>query len=154
MNVAHRGDRGVAPIELALGILVILVPLALIALSFGPTLERRAFVRTAAAEMARFIVVSEGDESRAMVQLRQLAANNGIDHGQLRIALCGGEVTSVDEALASTCVGPDGLGRGSLVEVWLEADVPVTPIPRIDRPILRSSYRHVEMADRYRSIGP
>jgi hypothetical protein len=149
-----RGERGVAPIELALGILVILIPLALIALSFGPTLERRVFVRTAAAETARFIVLSEGDEARALDQLRQMAQNSGIDPAGLRLALCGGPASPVLEAPASTCMGPEGLGRGTEVEVWLEADVPVMPVPRIDRAIVRVSYRHVEMVDRYRSITP
>lgn len=147
-------ERGAAPVELALGILVILIPAALLAVSFGPTLSRRAFVRTAAAEVARFIVLSEGDEQGAVDRVREMAENNGFDPSGIRIALCGGELSAVTEQLTSSCLGPDGLGRGTEVEVWVEADVRVLPVPRIDNAIVRTGYRHVEMADVYRSIDP
>ncbi len=150
--IVGSDDRGAAAIELALGVLVILIPLALLALSFGPTLERRSFVRAAAAETARYIVMSEGAESEAIDRLRASAAANGLRPSEVGVSLCGGPVTGLFAPLESSCVGVDGLGRGTLVEVWLEADVVVIPVPRIEGAIVKVGYRHTEIADLYRSI--
>ena len=145
-------DRGATAIELALGILVILIPMTLLALSFGPTLERRAFVRSASAETARYIVLSEGDEVGALDRLREMALNNGVRPAEVSVSLCGGAMSRLPEPVASSCVEADRIGRGAVVVVRLEVDVPVIPGPRVDNAIVRVGYEHAEVADLYRSI--
>jgi hypothetical protein len=142
----------VAAVELALGVLVVLIPMALLALSFGPTLERRSFVRSASAETARYIVLTEGNEVAALDRLREVAMNNGIRPSEMTVSLCRGPMTRLSEPPRSTCSGPDGIGRGALVEVRLEVDVIVFPVPRIEGALIRVGYRHIEIADLYRSI--
>ena len=54
-------ERGATPIEFALGILTIVLPLALVVLLIAPVFEARNFVRRAAAEAARAGVVTAAD---------------------------------------------------------------------------------------------
>lgn len=154
MNALGRSDaeRGAVAIELALGILVILVPVALLVLSFGPTLERRTFVRLAAAEVARFVVLSDGDEASAIERLGQMAANNRIAPSEVTVSLCGGEATSLDVPAMSSCLVDGLLPRDGVVVVRVDAEIPILPIPEGVRPIVRTAYEHSEFADPYRSI--
>lgn len=50
-------ERGIAAVEFALGFLVLVVPAALLVLSFGPSLEGRLAARALAVEVARAVVV-------------------------------------------------------------------------------------------------
>jgi hypothetical protein len=54
-------ERGVVAVELALSVLVLLVPVAILVLSFAPVLERRALARSFAVEVARSMVISSGE---------------------------------------------------------------------------------------------
>ena len=49
--------------ELALGLMLLVVPVAIVVLSIAPVFEHRNFVRRAAAEAARTMVLSTGDPS-------------------------------------------------------------------------------------------
>lgn len=154
-------ERGSSPIELALGVLLILVPVALMVLSFGPWLERRSFVRVAAREVARFYITSDGaDPSR---QLLAMAGTYRID--TVRLGLCGAEPGEVhaDEGIASDCPPLDQVAdlgtAGGGVSATVEVDVPLFVLPWSDSAGNRRavggvvvSATHTEYVDLYRSF--
>jgi hypothetical protein len=129
-------QRGVSPLEVALGLMLLVVPMAIIALSVAPVFEHRNFVRRAAGEAARVMAVAESDpEARARSAVEQLTAGFGVDPGQVTVRFCDGGCS---------------LDRGSLVVVEVEAVVeelsPFLPIGRIT-----VSATHAEQVDPYRS---
>lgn len=152
-----RRERGSAPLELALGVLVLMVPVAVMGLSFGPWMQRRSFIRLAAAEAARYVIISDGDVAGAVNQVAVMAANYGVDPETVRIGLCGADPVSVGAGGGSDC-GP--LPAGGYVTVTVEADVPVVTLPWRDNegtPVavggVVSRYDHSEYVDLYRSTG-
>lgn len=149
-------QRGAASLELALGFALILVPCLLLALSFGPWLERRSFVRLAAAETARAVIVADGGEAVVVARLAEMAANNGIDPAAVLVSLCGGTPAPVAGPLASSC-GP--LVRGGRVTASVAVEVPVLRLPfrraagdwvEIGGILLEAT--HTEAVDLYRSL--
>jgi hypothetical protein len=154
-------ERGSSPIELALGVLLILVPVALMVLSFGPWLERRSFVRVAAREVARFYITSDGADSSP--QLLAMAGTYRID--TVRLGLCGAEPAEVhaDGGIASDCPPLDQVAdlgaAGGGVSATVEVDVPVFVLPWSDTDGNRRtvggvvvSATHTEYVDLYRSF--
>lgn len=145
-------DEGVAAIELSIGFALIMVPMAMLVLSFAPLLEARTFVRLASAELARSIVISDGDEVAAVGALESMIWNNRFDPADVMIALCGGNASPVTEPLASTCLNDrDVLERGQYVTVALSLRVDV--VQMFDGGLtLEASHEHAELVDLYRSI--
>jgi hypothetical protein len=154
-------ERGSSPIELALGVLLILVPVALMVLSFGPWLERRSFVRVAAREVARFYITSDGADPSP--QLLAMAATYRID--SVRLGLCGAKPAEFhsDGGIASDCPPLDqvaDLGEaGGGVSASVEVDVPLFVLPWSDAGGHRRtvggvvvSATHTEYVDLYRSF--
>lgn len=130
-------ERGASPLELALGLMLIVVPVAVVALSVAPVFEHQNFARRAAAEAARTLVLASTEghlEARNLVTA--LAEGHNIDPALVEVNFCGG----------SFC----GLERGSvaLVEV-------IVTIPEVSAflPIGDMSVRavHGEQVDPYRS---
>ena len=74
MSEHRRVDRqrGTAAIELVVGVALLMVPMAMIVLSFAPLLEARTFVRLASAELARTVAITDGDEVTAYRSRRRL----------------------------------------------------------------------------------
>jgi len=104
-------ESGASPIELALGLMVIVVPVAIMVLSIAPIFEHYNFARRAAAEAARTLVLSIGNpegEARALVD--SMAAGHQVDSAAVSVSFCGG----------NGC----GLERGSIVTVEVEVVVP------------------------------
>ncbi|MDH4119545.1 MAG: hypothetical protein OEW30_19340, partial [Acidimicrobiia bacterium] len=79
-----RRQCGAASLEMALGIGLLMLPMALLVLSIGPGLEMRSFVRLAAAEASRAIVIADGDTSVAVIQISTMAANHGYAVSEVR----------------------------------------------------------------------
>ena len=145
-------QAGTAAIELVVGVALIMVPMAMIVLSFAPLLEARTFVRLATAEMARTIAITDGDELLAYQAIRDMAANNNIDPTRIEVALCGGTASSLSSAPASSCTDPDGLlTRGTYVAVFMRVTVDVVPL-FTGGFTMSSGYEHAEFVDQYRSI--
>lgn len=149
-------QRGAASLELALGFALILVPCMLLALSFGPWLERRSFARLAVAETARAVIVGEGGEVAAAARVAEMAANNGIDPASVTLSFCFGPPAPVTGPPASTC-GP--LERGGRVAATVGVEVPVLRLPfrratgewvELGGILVEAS--HVEAVDLYRSL--
>ena len=137
-----------APLELALGFALLLVPMALVVLSFAPLLEARASARSGAIAATRAIVLT-GDEGAALSEAARTLARNG--HEQVVVSLCGGAPGPIAEP-ASTCLGADGLlARGQVVSVELTVRIDV--LPAIGLPTtVEAIHEHAELVDLYRSI--
>lgn len=144
-----RRERGTVPVELAAAVGLLLLPTALLVLSFGPWLERRTLVRSAAAEAARLEVLSDGDEDAVARLVAEWAARNGVDTGGFEVALCGGPATPADRPLRSSCVP---LRRGEVVTVEVRTVVPLVRTPFGDVGGVTVSATAVEVVDRHRSL--
>lgn len=141
-------ERGSAALELALGFALLLVPAVVVVLSFAPWLERREFVRTAAAEAARAAVVTTGDPaSAASSTVAALAAARRLPEGSVVVRLCGGPPVAPGSG-AGHCV----LDRDGLLIVEVSAEVPLVATPWGDVGGLAVAAAHAEPVDAYRSL--
>jgi hypothetical protein len=130
-------ERGASPIELALGILTIVVPIALVVLLVAPVFEARNFVRRAAAEAARAGVLAEVDQlAVAATSVANLAAGMGVASEEISVLFCDG--------------GPCSWTRGAVFVV--EVSMPVQQVSEL-LPVgeLTVRARHSEQVDVYRS---
>lgn len=149
--------RGSASLELALGILVLMVPLAVAVMSFGPWLERETFAAQVAAQASRSVVVDQGDVASAFRHAAATAANHGLEPGDVRVGLCGAPPVSLEAGAASDC--PDVLQRGDVVHARVEVDVPIVVLPWIgggENVVVGGVVavaEHASLVDLYRSVG-
>jgi hypothetical protein len=132
-----NSEKGSSPVELALGVMLLVVPVTIIVLSIAPVFEHRNFVRRAASEAARVMVLTSGDpmsEAREVVDAQ--ARSMGIDPSKVTVVFCGGSKCSV--------------GRGDVVTVEVAVDVgelsSFLPIGSITVDAV-----HSEQVDTYRS---
>lgn len=136
-------EKGTAAIELSLGILVLVIPVALLVLSFGPTLERRVLARSLATETARIIVHADGDVSvRERDRLVGIVRAAGVDPGSVRVGACESILRAVSEM--------DGCRLEGRAEVSVTVEVAVQPQLLPGGPA-GVSYTHTEPLDPYRS---
>ncbi len=139
-------DRGSVPLEFALAVGVLLIPMVVL-VSLAPRwVEHRAGARVAAAEVARMVVTGDGSASTELSAVTlggEIAANYGLS--EVRVSLC--PAGTFDEA--SSC---GRLGRGEVAEVQVSVLTPA-----VDFPLLRSfgatwiTVSHSEQVDLYRS---
>ena len=96
-------ERGATPVELALGLMLLVVPVAIVVLSIAPVFEHRNFARRAASEAARIMVLTTGDPvPEALEAIRSQARSMGIDPGQVTVLFCGGVTCSLDRGTVVT----------------------------------------------------
>jgi hypothetical protein len=152
-------ERGASPIELAAGVLLLMVPVALAVMSFGPWLERVSFARLAAAQASRAVVMADGDGSEALVQLAAMTDNHGYDPGDVWVGLCGATPRPLTDDGASAC--PTPLPRGGSVTARVEVNVPLIVLPWRDDTGQTVAVGgntvvagHESFVDLYRSVGP
>jgi hypothetical protein len=151
-RAARNRETATAAIELVVGVALIMVPMAMIVLSFAPLLEARTFVRLASSELARTVAITDGDEALAYQAIRDMAVNNNIDPARVDVALCGGAEGPLSSAPQSTCTDIDGLlERGTYVTVFMRVTVDVFPL-FTDGFTIAAGYEHAELVDQYRSI--
>lgn len=145
-------QRGAAPIELALGVGLLMIPMAMIVLSFGPGLEIRSFVRQAAAEASRSVVLSDGDVANTVTQIAAMAANHGLEPADVRLGLCGAAPQPLTSGGGSACPVP--LPRGLYVQAVIEMDAPSITVPGIGVDVggFVISTRHESLVDLYKSV--
>jgi hypothetical protein len=130
-------QRGATPIELALGLMLIVLPVTVVVLSIAPVFEHHNFARRAAAEAARTLVLAtDAPESTALSVVEALAFGFGVDPALVSVRFCGGEGCS--------------LNRGSIavVEVAVRVEETSTLLPI---GALTVSASHAEQVDPYRS---
>ena len=134
-------EDGSVPVELAAGVGLLLMPAALLVLSFGPWLQTRTLVRAAAAEAARSVVLAEpagSGEPDARRLVEQMATNAGLRDDSVEVWFCEG-----------TCAP---IQRGDLVTVRVTAPVPLIQTPLGSVGGLTVSAVHSEWVDLYRSF--
>ena len=136
-------ERGSAPLEFAVGVLVLLVPVALLVLSFGPALERRVLARSLSVDVARALVVSGGAVSAdSVLRLSRVIETSGVSLASVRVGVCGGSARPVESIEGCP------LGGRRAVEVAVEVEVP-SWLPGGPEVV---SHIHIEPLDPYRSM--
>jgi hypothetical protein len=137
-------DQGHAAVELGLAVGVLLLPVALSVLAFGPWSERRVFAEAAAAEAARAAVIHL-DTSHGELVVADMAANHGLASDLVRLGWCAG-VTAETEV--STCSFERGTEVTAEVQVWVP--LIATPWGEVGGLWIRAA--HSEPVDLYRSL--
>ena len=136
-------DRGHAAVELGLAVGVLLLPVALAVLAFGPWSERRVFAEAAASEAVRAAVI-QLDTSAGNQVVKDMAANHGLGPDLIRLSWCGAGSDDVPE----TCT----FDRGAVVTAEVEVWVPLVTTPWGEVGGLWVGASHSELVDLYRSL--
>lgn len=154
----HQTERGAASLEMVLGVGLLMVPVAMLVVSFGPGLERRSFVRLAAAEASRAVVISDGDVVTAMAQVSAMASNHGYPPGEVSVGLCGAAPAPLSAGGASAC--SPTLTRDDTVVATVVMEIPLVALPFANEAGDRASVggvsvsaSHASYVDLYRSTG-
>lgn len=137
-------DRGHAAVELALATAVLLLPVALVVMAFGPWSERRVAAEAMAAEAARAVVV-DLDPSSGVATIEAQAEAHGLEMSGIRVGWCGA-------APSDTWPGSCSMTRGSAVSVTIEVWTPLVSTPWGAVGGLWVSGEHSEPIDLYRSL--
>lgn len=138
-------DRGHAAVELALAAGVLLLPVAVVVLSFGPWSERRVTAEAMAAEAARAVVL-ELDHAAGAEVVSAATEAAGLETGSVRVGWCGAPPATIPAGL---CALTRGSAVGVTVEIWTPlVDTPWGPVGG-----LWVSASHSEPIDLYRSLG-
>lgn len=129
-------ERGSAPVELALGIGMLVVPIVLVLAALPPLVEHRSVARLAAAEAAR--LVATGDGSPATEAAARATAEAMVGDRGATVSFCGGSCPVV---------------RGATVEVVVTVQAPAVAVPLVGEiGAVRVSASHSERVDDYRSL--
>jgi hypothetical protein len=134
-----RDTRGGVPIELCLGVGLLLLPTVLLVLTLPTWVERQSLARLVAQEASRALAASaswsEG-VTDATALARTVAANHSLGLGELRLSLAG------------------RLERGATVSATVTVRVPASPVPGWgDVGGFDVTEAHSEVVDPYRSLG-
>jgi hypothetical protein len=138
-------DEGSVPIELALGLGLLVLPIAMLVALFPGWAERTAMARVAAQEAARIAALADS------VEAGQQAGEELV----LRIA-ANHDVAPEDVLLAEVLVPVDALGdplRGGEVVATVRVAIPVPALPLgLSAAPLRRTVTHRERIDDHRSL--
>jgi hypothetical protein len=140
-------EHGHAAVEFGLAVGLLLLPVAMAVMAFGPWSERRVFAEAAAAEAARAAVIELSVEPGALV-LADMAVNHGLGGGLVRLGWCG-ETPAENAGDGSACSFERGTEVTAEVLVW----VPLVATPWGDVGGLWVGAVHSEPIDLYRSLG-
>ncbi|MGH8914838.1 MAG: hypothetical protein ACRDZM_10030 [Acidimicrobiia bacterium] len=139
-------ERGHAAVELGLAVGLLLLPVAVAVLAFGPWSERRVLAEAAAAEAARAAVIALDVESGSVV-VADMASNHGLAEGMVRLGWCGSTPTELS-APGAGC----GFERGTEVTAEVQVWVPLMVTPWGEVGGLWVGAAHSEPIDLYRSL--
>lgn len=126
---------------------LLLLPVAIAVLAFGPWAEARITARAGAAEAARAAVVGL-DLSAGGATLTELASNHGVDVDDVRLGWCG----AVPGPVASASSGCS-FARGSSVTAEVRIWTPLIPTPWGGVGGVWVVGSHTTPIDLYRSLG-
>ena len=135
-----QGEKGIAPVEFALGASLLLIPMVILVLSFAPWIERQMVARTAAREAARVIVLGDDFDLgriRAEQLVNDIAGNHGLTSADLSLSVAGAFV------------------RGGSITATVSVAMPDISVPLIgDFGFGLSTWTtsHTEQVDLYRSF--
>ena len=139
-------ERGHAAVELAIGVGVLLLPVALAVLAFGPWSERRVLAEAAAAEGSRALVI-DLDQSAAEALVGRMIDGHGMSREELRLGWCGTHPTTIGSGTGSC-----PLMRGSTVDLEVQVWAPLVMTPWGAVGGLWITADHAEPIDLYRSL--
>ena len=133
-------QRGSTPIELVLGMAVLLLP-AVVLVALLPTWsERQGLAVVAATEAARTVALSDDradGDTAALRQVGRIAANHGMPDAVERVSISG------------------ELVRGGAITAAVTVRIPITAVPFLGEAGGWSwTARHTEPVDPYRSFPP
>ncbi|MGH3649865.1 MAG: hypothetical protein ACRDU9_04080 [Acidimicrobiia bacterium] len=140
-------DRGHAAIEFGLAVGVLLLPVAVVVMAFGPWSERRVAAEAIAAEATRAAVLDLSLASGVSTVTAHVSGL-GLDAGLVRVGWCGAPPGPL-AAPAGWCT----MGRGSVVSMTVELWTPLINTPWGAVGGLWVSADHSEPIDLYRSLG-
>jgi Flp pilus assembly protein TadG len=134
----RRGERGSAPIEFALAVGLLLLPIAALVSVFPTWVERQSMARVAAREAARAVVLADSWDTgvlTAMERSDRVAANHGVAPADLHVV--------VDGALT----------RGASVTATASVEIPISIVPGFGSTGgFTWTVTHTERVDDYRSL--
>jgi hypothetical protein len=141
-------EKGTSPMELALGIFLLVFPMALLVLGLAPWAERRNLAHRVATEAARIVALDPREGVRTAVAEIELAAGTG-SVGDVRVSFCGRPAVAPGQADPMAC---SGVGRGGTVTVSVTVDVPSLETPLATIGGMQFTAIHSESVDPYRSF--
>lgn len=131
-------ERGGAPIEFALAVGLLLLPIAALVSVFPTWVERQSMARVAAREAARAVVLADSWDTgvlTAMERAERVAANHGIDSADLHMVMDG------------------ALTRGASVTATASVEIPISVVPGFGSTGgFTWTVTHTERVDDYRSL--
>jgi Flp pilus assembly protein TadG len=140
-------DDGHAAVEFGLAAGLLLLPVAVAVLAFGPWSESRVIAEAAAAEAARATVINL-DVAAGEGVIDEIAASHDIADEHVRFGWCGSDPgTAMPSAPGCT------LARGTQVTLTVELWTPLIRTPWGEVGGVWVSGSHAEHIDLYRSIG-
>ena len=115
-------ERGSAPIELVAGTAFILVPVALLVLSFAPWLVVRSSLRSLASGVVRQLVLADGATAGAAAAILAETEEIGLDPSGVGVGFCSGSVVPLASIPDPVC---GDVEPGQPITVVIEAELPV-----------------------------
>lgn len=148
-----RRDAGYVAMELALGLGLLVLPMALLALSFPAWVEHQSLATAAAQEAARAVVISASAEQGEITARRlvsEIAANNGLSADGLQVCFA----THRGGRRAPTDCGAVELQRGAAVTAHVQVRLPALSLPGLGVSLgeVVRTVSHTEHVDRYRGL--
>lgn len=138
-------ERGSAPLELALGLGLLLLPMAMTLLAFVPVLHRRSLAGELANQTAALLAIGRPvDEVLAL--LEEDASFAGIPSGEIGVGLC------VSAGAPGRVVGSCEVRPGTVVSVTVVVPGPSIPVPFGIVGAGPVSATNVRLVDRHRSL--
>ncbi|MGH3442185.1 MAG: hypothetical protein ACRDUY_09120 [Nitriliruptorales bacterium] len=146
-------QEGFVALEFALGAGLLVVPVALLVLSFPGWVERRSAAQVAAHEAARTAVVAHDiDAARTTIQalVATIGESHGLEPSELEVCLVAHELG----VPPPPCAVPPSLARGGAITAWVDVKIPVVRIPALDLALAETTLTvsHTERVDLYRSL--
>jgi hypothetical protein len=137
--VNRSSEAGFVAAELAIGIGLLIVPVALVVLTLPTWSERQTTARAIAREAARIVAVAGTcDRDRATETGATMATNLGLSSGDVEVDL--------------DCSSGDRLPRGGTVTASVTVAIPAVDLPGVGAVGAWSwTARHREPVDQYRS---
>lgn len=146
-------DDGHVAVELAVGLGLLVLPMAMVALSLPVWVQRHAIATAAAQEAARSVVVADTvehgrDAARRIVA--ESAVNNGMDPADMQVCF----VAHAHDLPAPGTCGAVSLERGGAVTAHVSVRLPALSLPGLDVSLaeVTRTVSHSERVDRYRSV--
>ncbi len=140
-------DRGHAAVEFALATAVLLLPVVLVVMGFGPWSETKVTAEAVAAEAARATVL-ELSELAGLATVESVTAELGMDESDVRVGWC-----NATPGPLLTPAGSCSLVRGGVVSVTVQLWTPLIDTPWGAIGGLWVTGDHSEPIDLYRSLG-